>query len=316
MLHCPREKRKLISMDIYVWLLHFLLVVKLILCTLTDKCYVLGNIKILLLGYRCFSDSQVYFSITATNPHLCISRCIANKPCAFVLYSIEGNYCIIANGPCLWLEPDTNYNITFIRMNPVEKCLEWFPYVEVKNAARRHDTCLPWGLQSTVGRLHIQSNILPGNSNGGAVYSVLNVDGVSHGLTDFLDVQPGCKVSWVSFTNGDPVPDGAVQGGYINNNGSPQPIYVMGAIRNGDSCTAYGYYDPATERGYIEYFGVHVCTQMYLMTEMIWFFRYLSQYSLCGRNLFCVMWKLFEIQKVLEFALWCSFSAKIDFDFE
>ena len=54
----------------------------------------------------------------------------------------------------------------------------------------------------------------------------------------------------------------------------------MGATRTGDPCTAYGYNDPITERGYMEYFGVHVCTQMYLMTiEMIWVVRYFSHYA-------------------------------------
>ena len=306
----------MISMGIYVWLLHVLLVIKLILCTLANKYYVLRNIKIL-PGYRCFADSQVYINITAIHHHLCRSRCITNKQFSFLQCNIEENYCIVANGPCPWLEPDKNYNITFIRTNPVEKCLDWVSYVEVKNAARRPESCFPWGLLSTVGRHHIQSNILPANSTSGGVYSVLNGDGVRYGAKEYLDVQPGCKVSWFSFTGGDPVPDGAVQSGYLDNNGSPQPIYVMGAIRNGDSCTAYGYYDPATERGYLEYFGVHVCTQMYLMTiEMIRVFRYLSQYSLNGPKLFCVMWKLLEIQKGLDFTLWFWFSALFDFDFE
>ena len=52
----------------------------------------------------------------------------------------------------------------------------------------------------------------------------------------------------------------------IYNNGSPQPIYVMAAVKNGRSCIVYGYYNPTTERGYFEFFGVSECTQMYLKT--------------------------------------------------
>ena len=194
--------------------LHFLLVIKLVLCTSASKCHLLGNIKIL-SGYRCFADSQVYFNISPNHPHLYRSRCLTQKQCSFVLYNIAENYCVVSNGPCLWLEPDTNYYITFIRNNAVEKCLDWVPRREVKNAARRPDACFSWGLQCTVGRLHIQSNILPGNVNGDGVYTVLDGADARYGLKEFLDVQPGCKVSWVSFTSGDPVPVGAVQGGYL-----------------------------------------------------------------------------------------------------
>ena len=137
----------MISMGIYVWLLHFLLVIKLILCTLADKCYVSGNIKIL-RGYRCFADSQMYFNITAIHHHLCRSRCITNRQCLFLQYKIEENYCIVANGPCLWLEPDTNYNITFIRTNPVENAWIGFPMWKLKmlrvdlNLASLGESCL------------------------------------------------------------------------------------------------------------------------------------------------------------------------------
>ena len=251
-------------MAAYVSLLRFLVAITVLLCALASKCHTHGNIKIL-SGYHCFSDNQRYLKIIATHHHLCRPRCLANKQCSFVQYNKADKYCLLANGPCLWLEPDTNYDITFMRTNSVEKCLDWVPHGEVANAARQPDACYSWGIQCTVGRIYFQSNVLPGNGVGNGVISVLNGGDVRYGKKEYLDVQPGCKVSWVSFTSGDPVPDVAVQGGYLDNSGSPQLVYVMGAISNGRNCKAYGYYNPDTERGYFEFWGVYEFTQMYLM---------------------------------------------------
>ena len=251
-------------MAAYVSLLRFLVAITVLLCALASKCHTHGNAKIL-SGYHCFSDNQRYLKIIATHQHLCRPRCLANKQCSFVQYNKADKYCMLANGPCLWLEPDTNYDITFMRTNTVEKCLDWVSLGEVTNAARQPDACFSRGIQCTVGRIHFQSNVLPGNGVGKDVISVLNGGDVRYGEKEYLDVQPGCKVSWVSFTSGDPIPDGAVQGGYLDNNGSPQPVYVMGAISNGRNCKAYGYYNPDTERGYFEFWGVYAFTQMYLM---------------------------------------------------
>ena len=175
------------------------------------------------------------------------------------------NYCLLDYGPCLWLEPHAEYQTTFIRTKAVHHCIEWLPLGKVKNAARKIDSCISYGKICTVGRLHVSSNILPGNSVGETVYSVINGVLYHKGFSEFLDVQPGCKVSWVSYTGGDPIPTGVVQGGSLQSNGSPQPIYVMGVMKSGSSCTTYGYYNPATGRGYFEYYGMYECTQMYLM---------------------------------------------------
>ena len=312
----------------HVWLLRVLISIKLIFCALANECHILGNIKIL-LGYHCFADNQVYFNITKTPPHICRSRCITDYQCSFIQYNIVEGYCLVANGPCLWLEPHINYNLNFIRTNAVEKCLDWVPFGKVKNAARQPDACIAWGKQCTVGRLHVQSNILAGNAVGKGVYTVFNGGYARYGVKEFLDVQPGCKVSWVYFISGGIIPDGAVQGGYLNNNDSPQPIYVMGAVKDGGSCTTYGYYNPATERGYFEYWGVNECTEMYLMTiEMIWVIRWLKQYRSIHRRryhdvyisghhhlldfdpnvlmILCAIWSLGRMATCCLFLLWSS----------
>ena len=176
-----------------------------------------------------------------------------NKHCSLVEVNMIENYCHLAKGPCLWLEPHTDYKLTFIRTKAVDKCIEWLPHGKVKNAARTINSCLAWGKPCTVGRIHTQPNILHGNGVGKNVISVLNGTEAKIGLSEFLDVQPGCKVSWVAYTGGDPIPIGAVQDGFLQIHDSQQPIYIMGAIKPGSSCITYGYYNPATGQGYSQY---------------------------------------------------------------
>ena len=96
-------------MTAFVGPLRFLMVIEVIPCALTNECHtVVDNTKIL-PRFHCFTDSR------STHHHLCRLRCLINKPCSFVQYNTVENHWLVANGPCLWLEPDTNYNVTFMR---------------------------------------------------------------------------------------------------------------------------------------------------------------------------------------------------------
>ena len=230
------------------------------LCTFSSNCEVFQNIQVI-PGYRCFADRQVHYNITPMHHYSCRHSCITNKLCLYILQHVTRNHCLVSNGPCLWLEPDTAYSLTVIRRKYAQECVEWVPLTSLVNIGRKHDTC---GTHR-VGRANIQSNMLLGSGGGDTVYTVLNGGYVSSKAGEWLDVQPGCKVSWIPFTGGDAIPNGAVQGGYLYNSGTHQPIYVMGAVKGGGFCTTYGYYDPGAERGYFEYHGVNECTEMYLM---------------------------------------------------
>ena len=246
--------------------------------TLSSYCNILRNVHVI-PRHRCFADKQVYSNITPIHHYSCRQNCITNKRCLYVQHHVVRNYCIVSNGPCLWLEPDSDYNVTFIRTKSVDNCVKWVPQSNLFNAARKHDACFSGGIENRIGRINIQSNILVGQGVDREVYTVLNGADARSTTSEWLDVQPGCKVSWIPFTSGDPIPNGAVQGGYLYNSDIPQPIYVMGAIKTGSSCTAYGYYDPGTRRGYFEYWGVNECTEMFLMIiDWYYFFKGKPEY--------------------------------------
>ena len=80
-----------------------------------------------------------------------------------------------------------------------------------------------------------------------------------------LDVQPGCTVTWVPFTGGDPLPEGTVEGGFLVVDGTIQHLYIASVMPASYTCAVYGYYNPSTGLGYAEYMGAHIFTSMNLM---------------------------------------------------
>ena len=115
-----------------------------------------------------------------------------------------------------------------------------------------------------MGRLTYLNNILPGKyvEHYDTVYTVLNGDKQKDGEKEILDVDPGCPVFWVPFTAGNDIPDVAVKGGYLAD--SSTDLYVIRAVQD-QTVTMFGYYDPATAKGYVALGGVREVSQMDLM---------------------------------------------------
>ena len=221
----------------------YMVLMNLFLCILSSNCNVFSTIQVI-PGYRCFADKQMFYTITPAHHYSCTLSCITNKRCLYVLHHVVRNYCLVSNGPCLWLEPDPDYNVVVYRAKLAHECVDWVPKTRLINAARKQDTCVSQGREHSVGRANIQSNILLGSGGDDILYTVLNGSRTKSSASEWLDVQPGC---------------------HQFNTGTPQPVYVMGAVKSGGSCTRYGYNSPGTGRGYFEFWRVHECTEMYLM---------------------------------------------------
>ena len=74
------------------------------------------------------------------------------------------------------------------------------------------------------------------------------------------------------FIGGEPLPEGAVEGGHLEDGGMRQLLYIMNVdvVYMGETCSAYGYYKPATGLGYVEFYGVAEYTHMNLMILLKW----------------------------------------------
>ena len=223
-----------------------------------------------LVGYRCITANEIYRNITGVQSHICTHLCMTREECFITNYNVPGKFCLIGNDACIALQKDIDYQMRFRMMRQRGSCGKWVPHSDF--AQTRHvasNECNVYGAQRPcyVGRLKSLTNTLPGKyqrrTNGpDGVWTILNGQKYTAGTIEVLDVQSDCHVTWMSFAAGDPIPHGAVNGGYLASRDSK--LYVMrGKVQHGGSMyTVIGYYDTKTGRGYLEYEGSHVLTEM------------------------------------------------------
>ena len=212
-------------------------------------------------GYRCFVGNQIASRTQFLHRYSCRYDCMAREWCSVVNENLAEGYCLLFEGPCFRLIPNSDFQGILISKTKQDACLEWKPFRESHNPAKMENSCSDQGYVAIVGRLFKGSHLLPGNGLARNVFTSLNGAMVFGDIQQSLDVQPDCDVTWMPFTGGDLVPEGAMEGGYLDNNGVSQPLYIMSA-EGQRGCSVYGYYNPSTGTGYIEYFGVHQFTQM------------------------------------------------------
>ena len=232
--------------------------------TSSNKCSTTRHMH-LFRGYRCpdFGGNAIYSNFTPVHSHLCLYNCMMRKQCLNINENLPKGYCLLSQGLCMHLVPDSDFQVTFFIPSNTDHCLVWKQNRESSNPAMEQNTCSLNGLPCIVGRIHVQSHLLPGNFAGARLNTVLNMVKVDSPTCETLDVHLDCTVIWVPFDGGEPLPVPTVEGGYLYNVGVRQPLYIMSVVWNG--CSVYGYYNPATGRGYTEHYYVAEHTHMNLM---------------------------------------------------
>ena len=140
-------------------------------------------------------------------------------------------------------------------------CLYWVPSDTLQLArAVYHDE------NQVVGRHMKFPDMLPGKLyvTTEGFYTVFNGNGLRATTgKEALQVNPECHVTWINYIAGDPIPDGAVVGGYLSadEDSHRNDLYVIKAPTF-DVGIQFGYYNPTAGRGYVEQFGANTYTKM------------------------------------------------------
>ena len=223
------------------------------------------------VGYRCITESENYRNIPDVHSYMCRHICVTSGDCSIINYNTVKKLCLISSDPCIVLQKDTNYEVNHISSRKLDSCIQWVSnsnFAQAKPVTSMDCDKNGAARPCYVGRRVSPSHILPGkyhrhDSHGQeGLWTVFDGQKYTTGAMEILDVQADCQVTWMSFTAGDPVPVNAVAGGYMESGGSM--LYVIrGKVQyDGNMFTVFGYYDPAAERGYMEYFGVRSLTVM------------------------------------------------------
>ena len=165
-------------------------------------------------------------------------------------YNHEMHYCQLTSEACLRVVEDSEFTVTFYSLHTWVQLEDVVGDMRVSCDARKE-----W----FVGRLVVGSDVLVGNAGNSYAYVWKDGTQYSNSRAEVLQIMPWCSTKWVPYIPGDPIPAGAVVGGYVGN--PPVEIYAIHGIINGvdKSC---GFYNPETELGYAAYNGAHVTTEM------------------------------------------------------
>ena len=212
------------------------------------------------LHRRCVTDSAHTLNLTSFPPHICTLECMRRQHCLFTNYNKAQKYCLLIDDKCMQWEVDNEFELRYLGL-PRQKCVSWVP-VSVFNptlgVTRSHGTY--------AGRWRDAFNTVPGKyiPSQGVVYVAMG--GAAHHFPngiEVLQVHPECQVTWLDYTAGEPIPDGAVAGGSLATEVGTD-IYVIRAQVSMDD--QFGYYDPNTNLGYGEGSNaVHTYTRMDIM---------------------------------------------------
>ena len=88
----------------------------------------------------------------------------------------------------------------------------------------------------------------------------IGADYGSNNVIEVLTTTAGCPLFWVPYTGGNPLPVGAVAGGYLS---SGKVTYI--AQKGVGSIPTFGYYNTDTEFIYYEFQGVQYSTAMEIL---------------------------------------------------
>ena len=125
----------------------------------------------------------------------------------------------------------------------------------------RHHICY-------VGRLISGPHTLPGKYQTlhNNLYSSFNGRTHMNGNKEVLTVVAGCQVGWMPYTAGNVIPTHAVTGGFLASGTGSRLFVIRGQV---GGYIPIGYYDPNMQKGYIDYCGAHVLTEMEMLV-VVW----------------------------------------------
>ena len=165
-------------------------------------------------GYYCASD--YINNYTAIEHQRCVAHCITNRHCWVLTYSSRGKYCLLGTQPCAKAVTDDDFRMMTFRGGENIHCIQW---VWSDGSSYPNRTVEQFhSLHQALARIPIEGEIFIGRSVPGQSKIFITRNGAGEIHSDYypLVVSDYCSVAWVPYMAGNPLPRGAVEGGYLN----------------------------------------------------------------------------------------------------
>ena len=194
----------------------------------------------------------------------CVWRCLKMPNCRYMNHSPETDLCGIGMGQCEFLEPSVGTMVNVFWQSH-DVCLYWDSYQEPGRVAVGDVDGGVYVGRTIHGEAMVVGKFLDVDSYNPHIWANdqgerFSVDYGSDNAVEVLSTTADCPLFWVSYTGGNPLPVGAVAGGYLVDGKVTHVARKMYA-----SSVAYGYYNTDTEMLYYEFSGAQNSTTIEIL---------------------------------------------------
>ena len=194
---------------------------------------------------RCKLPNVRTLNLTALPPHICTLECLRRQDCLFTNYNTAHKYCLLIDDKCMQWEVDNEFELRYLGL-PRQKCVSWVPV-----AFFNPTLAVGYAGGTWAGRWKDALNTVPGKyvPSHGVIYVAMG--DAKHTYSDSIEVlqiHPECQVTWLDYTAGEPIPDGAVVGGSLATEAGTNLYVIRAQVAVDDQ---FGYYNPDTNLGYV-----------------------------------------------------------------
>ena len=222
--------------------------------------------KALLYEHRCVSGSEVI--VSPVDRPQCQWQCLKHK-CNYINYNPNSHQCEIGLGQCESLVSASGVMVN-VYWQQRDVCLHWGSYQEPGRVAvgqadlnpPRYAGRTKIGEAMVLGSFWENPNIHIWVNNQGAM---THVDHTQGNVIEVLTTIAGCPLFWVPYTGGDPLPNGAVVGGYLSDGAA---TYI--ARKHYSTDIACGYYNTEMEKIYFASGAARTSSTMELLVLIWW----------------------------------------------
>ena len=207
-----------------------------------------SNIQRPVDGHAC--EPPDYTNISTSERHYCSMACVHNEKCKATIFDQRHLVCMILPQPCILLKLYVDHVYQAFEY----PCTKW---VNAYNAVDAYWIYEALGVQAYVARAFVGNDFMLGKFTRkfhAITPSGIKIKGGSNQEKIVVDAS-SCNVTWVSYdaTTGQPMPTGALIGGYLAATNTPLYVSRQAPTR----CDwALGYYNPLNQKAWGECYGV------------------------------------------------------------
>ena len=201
-------------------------------------------------GQAC--ETREYINISVAERRHCTLSCIHSTKCEATVFDIRQSVCMLLEEPCILLKP----RIEHVYQSFKFQCSKWVPssddipglwlYEKPRNKAN-------------VVRKMVKDDLVLGKVSDQFHAVLPNGTSCVHGGNyEKLVVDASCRVNWVSYdaTSGQPLPKGALIGGFLAVTNTPLYVSKFRDEENGQPIHILSYYNPLNHMAWGEYYAV------------------------------------------------------------